>query len=62
MLTKIITIILDWIVKTIIIPISLVIVDYFQMKKTIKQTKAELEALKAAKTVKEKDEAIDKMP
>jgi hypothetical protein len=53
-LSKIITIILNYIVTYLIIPVSWVVVDFFRMKKTIKQINIENEELKKAVTLKDK--------
>ena len=62
MIAKIVSALMNWLVNFVVIPISLVVIDYFRMKKTIKQTNEEINALKKALTAKEKDEAIDNMP
>lgn len=62
MWNKVVGAILNWLMNVIVLPISYVVIDYFHMKKVIKETKAEVEALKKAQTAKEKDEAIDRMP
>ena len=62
MLSKVITILLNYLMTYVFIPISWVIVDYFKMKKTIKQLNIDIEALKNAKTKKDIDIAIDHVP
>jgi len=48
--------------NAVILPTSYVVIDYFRMKKVIKETKAEVEALKKAQSLKEKEDASDNMP
>lgn len=46
----------------VIIPISLTVVDYFKMKKTIKQLNIDIQKLNEAKTLKEKIDATSNIP
>ncbi|MEY3787125.1 MAG: hypothetical protein RIQ94_185 [Pseudomonadota bacterium] len=62
MINKITTAILNWFLAYLLIPISMIVVDYFKMKKTIKQLNIDIEALKNAKTKKDIDIAIDNLP
>ena len=62
MLQKVVNLILNWFVNYMIIPISMVVIDYFHMKKTIKDLNVKVKTLEDAKTTKEKDDAIDNMP
>lgn len=62
MLQKIVNLLLNYLVTYIIIPISWVVVDYFRMKKTIKELNKEIESLKNAKTKTDIDTAIDNLP
>ena len=62
MTTKIITILLNYLMSYVFIPISMVVIDYFSMKKKIKKFEAEIEALKKAKTLEEKIEATNNIP
>ena len=61
MTTKIITILLNYLMSYVFIPISMVVIDYFQMKKKIKKQDAELLELKNAKTLLEKINAANNM-
>lgn len=62
MIQKIVSALMNWIVAYVIIPLSLIVIDYFHMKKTNKDLKEKVKALESAKTSKEKDEAIDNLP
>lgn len=62
MLTKIITIILNYLVTYLIIPVSMVVVDYFKMKKTIKLKDLKIAELEKALTVQEKIDAVNNLP
>ena len=61
MTTKIITILLNYLMSYVFIPISMVVIDYFQMKKKIKKQDAEILELKNAKTLLEKINAANNM-
>lgn len=62
MINAVVGAILTWCTNYIVIPLSLVVIDYFRMRKTISNMKAEIAALKSANTPKEKDDAIDSAP
>lgn len=62
MWNTIVSALMNWFVNYLVIPVSMVVVDYFRMKKVIKDLKEKVKALESAKTPKEKDEAIDSMP
>jgi hypothetical protein len=62
MIQKIVSALMNWILSSILIPISMVIVDYFKMKKTIKQLNIDIEKLKNAKTIQEKIDATNSIP
>lgn len=62
MLTKVVKIIMDYIVTYVVIPITWIIVDYFRMKRTIKQLNVDIEKLKNAKTKTDIDSSIDNLP
>jgi hypothetical protein len=62
MWNKVGSVLISWLVNYTLIPLSLVILDYFRRKKVIRETKEKVDALKKAQTAKEKDEAINNMP
>jgi hypothetical protein len=62
MLQKIVNLLLNYIVQFIVVPLSWVIVDYFRMKKTIKQLNIDINKLKEAKTIQEKIDATSNIP
>lgn len=53
---------MNYILTYVLIPISWVVIDYFRMKKTIKQLNIDIEKLKNAKTKSEIDIAVDHIP
>ena len=59
---KIVNLLLNYLVTYIIVPISWVVIDYFKMKKTIKQLNADIEKLKNAKTKSDIDSSYDSVP
>lgn len=62
MWNKVVDAILNWLLTAVVLPISYVVIDYFKMKKTIKQMNEEINALKNAKTKADIDSSIDKLP
>lgn len=59
MLKQIITILLNYLMSYVFIPVSMVVIDYFKMKNVVKKQREEIEALKKASTLKEKEDASD---
>lgn len=62
MINKIVGALMNWLIAYMLIPVSWVVIDYFRMKKTIKQLNVDIEKLKNAKTKIDIDTAVDNLP
>jgi hypothetical protein len=62
MLNKVITVILDWALTSIILPLMYLVYDVFKLRKENKELKKNIEVLKNAKTKEDIDRAIDNIP
>ena len=62
LLNKIVAAIMNWVAASLLVPLGVIIGDYFKMKKTIKELNNEINSLKAAKTKDQINEAINKLP
>ena len=59
MLAKLSTIVLNWLLTAVIMPVLYFVYDTFKLRKENKELKAKIETLKNAKTKPEIDAAID---
>ena len=62
MIQKVVNALLNWLLTSVIVPISWVFINYFRMKKTIKELNEEINRLKNAKTKADIDNSIDNLP
>ena len=62
MINSIIKALMNWMVASVVIPISAWIIDYFLIKKENKELKIAVKALKDARTIQEKIDASNNMP
>lgn len=62
MIPTIVNAILNWLAVSVLLPASTWLLDYWRIKKENKKLKTEIDALKASKTIKEKEDASDSVP